>query len=237
MTVIEVLFPEICNLYGDIFNVRYLAECIRDVKVIETHLIDVPEFTRSKVDMVYMGTTTEDGQKLAVEKLAPYMDSIRKRIAENTLFLITGNSFEVFGNKIINEDGSEENCLGLYDTVARRKMLNRYNSLFLGKYEGIDIVGYKSQFAHSYGNNENGYAFEVTRGCGLNPDSKLEGIRINNFISTYLLGPILVLNPLFTEKIIRLLNAEGELYQKEAAMKNYEVRLKQYLDPKTVYLG
>ena len=29
--------------------------------------------------------------------------------------------------------------------------------------------------------------------------SKLEGIKINNFIGTYLLGPLLILNPLFTK--------------------------------------
>ena len=36
-------------------------------------------------------------------------------------------------------------------------MFNRYNSLFLGEFEGMKIVGFKDQFAHSYGNNETNY--------------------------------------------------------------------------------
>ena len=78
-------------------------------------------------------------------------------------------------------------------------MFNRYNSLFLGDFEGIKIIGYKDQFSHQYGDNSNMYFAKVIRGVGLNRESNLEGIRINNFIGTSILGPLLVLNPIFTK--------------------------------------
>ena len=239
MVKIEILYPEICNLYGDLFNVRYLQQSMKECEIIETHLTDVPYFAgHDDIDMIYMGTTTEDGQQWAVNALRPFMDRIRKLIDEDVLFLITGNAFEIFGRSIINEDDSEISCLGLYDTVARRKMLNRYNSLFLGKYGDIDIVGYKSQFAHSYGDNDDSSLFKVTRGSGLNPQSSLEGFRIHNFMSTTVLGPLLVLNPLFAAEIMRLLGEKDPhpAYE-DAAMKNYQVRLAEYLKPETVYEG
>ena len=37
---IEVLFPEICNLYGDLGNIRYLEKTVDKTKVINTHLTD-----------------------------------------------------------------------------------------------------------------------------------------------------------------------------------------------------
>ena len=31
---IEVLFPEVCNLFGDISNIKYLKKCIPDAQII-----------------------------------------------------------------------------------------------------------------------------------------------------------------------------------------------------------
>lgn len=35
---IEVLYPEICNLYGDLFNVKYLSECLPEAEIVYTGL-------------------------------------------------------------------------------------------------------------------------------------------------------------------------------------------------------
>jgi len=56
---IEVLFPEIANLYGDYYNVRYLKECLKECEIIETALTDEPYFNKNKVQMIYLGPTTE----------------------------------------------------------------------------------------------------------------------------------------------------------------------------------
>ena len=53
-----------------------------------------------------------------------------------------------------------------------------------------------------YIDNTKNYFAKVERGIGINKESKLEGIKVNNLIGTYLLGPILVLNPLLTKKIL-----------------------------------
>ena len=110
--------------------------------------------------------------------------------------------------------------------------MNRYNSLFLGEFEGIKIVGFKDQFSHEYGNNENNYFAKVIRGTGINRESKLEGIKINNFIGTTILGPLLVLNPIFTKYFIHnILNQpDVEIPFEKAAIEAYEARLKEYED-------
>ena len=108
-------------------------------------------------------------------------------------------------------------------------MMHRHNSIFLGKYEDIEIVGFKSQFTMAYGDNENNYFVETEKGIGLNKESKLEGIKQNNFIGTYLIGPILILNPLFTKKLIQMLGVEKPTiaFEKET-MDAYEKRLEEF---------
>ena len=93
---IEVLFPEICNLYGDLANVTYLSRCIPEAEKVNTSLKDEPLFAKEKPDLIYMGTTTEKGQMLAIEALSKYSDDIRERIGQRTTLMVTGNTQKIF---------------------------------------------------------------------------------------------------------------------------------------------
>ena len=52
MLRIEVLFPEVCNLYGDLGNIQYLRACLPDAEFIETALTQKPEFAGTDVDLI-----------------------------------------------------------------------------------------------------------------------------------------------------------------------------------------
>ena len=225
---IEILFPEFCNLYGDISNMKYLQKCIPEANFIETNFGEEPAFVKNDVDLIYMGPMTEKMQEKVIEKLKPYKQRIEELIEKNTVFLITGNAIEIFGKYIENEDESKIEALGIFDIYSKRNMMKRHNSNFIGKYENIEIVGFKSQFTQSYGNNEENYFAKVEKGIGLNPESILEGIQKNNFIATYLIGPILILNPEFTKKILQKMGIEEPKVAFEQDVKNaYEQRLKE----------
>lgn len=239
---IEVLYPEVANLYGDLENVTYLKKSCPEIEIVETHLTDEPLFVSEKPDLVYMGTMTESAQLLVIEKLSAYKDALKARIDDGTLFLITGNALEVFGKSIKDKDGTEVECLGLFPTTAKRDMMSRYNSLWLGTFKDMKIVGYKSQFTHSY-KDENAkdclypdfqVAFAAERGPGLNPDITGEGIRQNNFIATYIIGPILVLNPPLAKWVLKQMGVPAPVLAfEDAAMEAYEVRVKEYSSPDT----
>ena len=93
----------------------------------------------------------------------------------------------------------------------------------------MEIVGFKSLFSFSYGNNENKYFLNVQKGIGLNKETKLEGIRKNNFIGTYLTGPFLIINPLFTKYLMKLIGVENpKLEFEETIMEAYENRLAEF---------
>ena len=232
MKKVEILFPEICNLFGNMYNIKYLQETTDEIEVINTELTQKPKFLDEKVDMVYIAPMTEKSQELVINALRQYKDEIKKKIDENQIILAIGNALEIFGDYIENEDGSKIEALGLTGLYAKRDMMHRYNSLFLGEFENMKIEGFKSQFSMSYGDDSQNYLFEAIRGDGLNKETKFEGIKINNFMGTYVLGPLLVVNPQFTKYILKLMdiNVEKVAFE-EIANKCYDIRLKEFENP------
>lgn len=232
MKKVEILFPEICNLFGNMYNIKYLQETTDEIEVINTELTQKPKFLDEKVDMVYIAPMTEKSQELVINALREYKDEIKKKIDENQIILAIGNALEIFGDYIENEDGSKIEALGLTGLYAKRDMMHRYNSLFLGEFENMKIEGFKSQFSMSYGDNSQNYLFEAIRGDGLNKETKFEGIKINNFMGTYVLGPLLVVNPQFIKYILKLMdiNVEKVAFE-EIANKCYDIRLKEFENP------
>lgn len=236
--VIEVLYPEVANLYGDPYNVKYLAQCLEEsgweAEVIEDELSKTPYFADHTPDFIYMGPMTEHSQELVIAALKPYAERIRELIDGNVLFLITGNAPEIFGEAIECEEGEPMEALGFYPLRAKRKMFARYNSLILGEFENMEIVGFKSQFSHSYGDNAAFGFMKVIRGDGCCPGNPMEGIRDHHFFATYTLGPILPLNPDFCLYLLRLLGIENPVLRFEAeARRAYEIRRKEFEDEHT----
>lgn len=227
---IEILYPEFCNLNGDMGNMKYLKHCLPEAEVIETAIDQEPSFlSQEDIALVYMGTLSERSQEIVIKKLMPYKEAVKQKIEAGQLFLFTGNSVEVLGNYIENEDRSKIEALGIFNVYAKRDMLHRHNSFFLGTYEDIEILGFKSQFTMLYGDNSNNYLAEVQMGIGINPETKLEGIHQNNFIATYVIGPLLILNPYFTLKLLKMMGVDKpKLAFEEEVLKAYEVRLKKF---------
>ena len=227
---IEILYPEFCNLNGDMGNMRYLQKCLPEADIIETSINEKPRFIeQDDISLIYMGTLSERSQEIAIQKLKTYAEEIREKIEKNQLFLFTGNSVELLGKYIENEDGSKIEALGIFDIYAKRNMMNRHNSFFLGKYKDIEILGFKSQFTMLYGNNEKNYFIETNMGIGINEQTKLEGIHQNNFFATYVIGPFLVLNPYFTLELLKLMGVENpKLAFESEVLEAYNIRLKKF---------
>lgn|SRR5574344_582790 len=227
MIKIEVLYGEVCNLYGELKNIEYLKKCIKDVTIINTKLNEEPYFIKNKVDMIFMAPMTESIQDKVIEKTMKYKDNFKKEINNGTLMLFTGNAYEIFG-KYIDDGKNKIKCLNILNFYTKRHLDNRINQFIQGKYDEITILGYKSIFTETYSNEPE--FLEVQKGSGTNLESKKEGIHINNLYATSLLGPILILNPDFTKRILRILGQKEELLYEDLIYKTYEIRLKEFND-------
>lgn len=219
---IEVLYNDVANLYGDLFNIHYLEKTIPNVKVYYTGLNDKPKFIDEKIDLIYMGPMMERFQEVIIRKLRPYKNKIEELIEKDIVFLITGNALEIFGNKIDNIK-----ALGIFKTIAKRNFTKHHNSCFIGEFQNIKMVGFKSQFSETYNNL---YPFiKVINGNGINISDQYEGIRYRNFFGTYLIGPILIYNPLFTKYLLKILNQKTQLAYEKDVLKAYEIRKQEFL--------
>ena len=240
---LEILYPEVANLYGELANVSYLKASAPELEVVECGLNERPAFLDPKagVDFVYFGTMSESGQLMALERLRPMRDEVKAALEAGLPFLATGNAHELFGSRIACATGADIPCLDILPFHAELDMKKRFNSLYVGTYANaqapdgagpLEIVGFKSQFSHGYYDAEIDSLFMTTRGPGFNPDVAPEGVRWHNFMATYLIGPLFVLNPLFMTRLFSELGL-GEVapaYEK-AALEAYERRLSEYKEP------
>ena len=226
---IEVLYPEICCLFGDKANMRYFEMCLPQAEFIKTPVSEMPRFLTEDVDMVYFGSCSESNQERILSRLKDHKARIEELIEKGVIFLMTGNTFEIMGNYIEKPDGEKIEALGIVDFYAKRTIPKRNNSLFMGKFGETEIVGYTSRFSHSYDIKEEDAFINVTKGYGSFIDAKTEGIRKNNLYGTYLLGPFLIQNPLFTKQLMTKLGVENpQLAFEEEIMKAYDVRVKEF---------
>ncbi len=226
---IEVLYPEICCLFGDKANMRYFEMCLPQAEFIRTPVSEMPRFLTEDVDMVYLGSCSESNQEKILARLKEHKGRIEELIEKGVIFLMTGNSFEIMGNYIEKPDGEKIEALGIIDFYAKRTIPKRNNSLFTGRFGETEIVGYTSRFSHSYDIKEKDAFISVTKGYGSFIDAKTEGIRKNNLYGTYLLGPFLIQNPLFTKYLMKQLGVENpELAFEADILKAYDVRVKEF---------
>ena len=225
---IEYLYPELGNLFGDSANVKYLRACLPEAEIVMTKLGDRPAFADG-ADLTYCGAMTERGQERALKELRPWREALAESVEAGGRFLMTGNSFELLGEVI--EGGAEPlEGLGILPLRAKTDLAHRKNSLILARADGVTLTAFTSRFSCAWpGEGLEPFA-ELVRGIGINPDANFEGVRKNNFIGTYMLGPVLALNPGWTRVLLRAMGSEAEPAFLEAAEKAYETRLKEFED-------
>ena len=225
----EILFPEVCNLYGDLQNVYYLKRCCPELEIVETDLHSKPRFLDEDAALVYMGSTTEQGLALAAEALRPWAADIAAKADGGQLMLLTGNAQDVFTAAMDSDSAETITGLGLLPGRAKYTMMKRHNSFFVGRFENMDIVGFKSLFGFIHGADDAPGWFDTVRGVGRSTEDKREGFRRGGLMATSLIGPLLILNPPLCKWLLRQMGAPSDaLAFEEAAMASYEKRLVEF---------
>ncbi len=230
---IEVLFGEICNLYGDPQNVEYLSQTLPEAEIIRTSLDSEPYFAKNRPDMILIGSMSDNMHISVIDKLQQYKQRLIDLINDNVVFLVTGSACEVFCHTIENVTlETKTKGLGLIPFDAKINWFDRYNGKVLGEFKDMTVTGFKSQFSMLYGDHNDNHFITVKRGIGINRKTNLEGYKDHNFFVTQMLGPILPLNPEFCEYLISLAGVNAVAAFKDVAMDAYYQRVKEFSDPK-----
>ncbi|MDO5415496.1 MAG: hypothetical protein Q4F78_08545 [Bacillota bacterium] len=201
--VIAYLYGDLLNLYGNDGNIKILAQKLTEagVKAEIRNISTEDKLDFSEYDMVYMGSGTEENQKIAIKALKPYKEEIEAAVDKGKLFLITGNSPDIFGQKLDGVNIVEDvKGLGVFDYyseyVPRIKMMYRNNDTFLDD----PVLGFLN---HNYRIKDN-----------KNPLFGSDDVRVNNFFGTHLEGPVLIRNPHFLKFILSILIGSTDAVEK-----------------------
>ena len=227
---IEILYSDLCCLYGDKGNTKFLVQCLPEAEFIYTGLNEKPAFLEGDVDLCCMYSMSEQSQEKILDRLIPYKADIAAACADGkALFLLLGNAMELFGQYIQREDGSKVTGLGVFDTYTVRHAPNRFNTLIQAEFENMTLLGYTSRFADTFGITEEDAFCHVQIGSGSDLKTKLEGIHSGRVIATYLLGPLLVANPDFSKWLLQQLGVEDPALPFEDALYlAYETKRKEF---------
>ena len=89
---IEVLFPELCNLNGDISNIKYLQKCMPEAEIIETAIEEKPAFVENDdinwdlaLEYIYQNSlenTSEEIVPLSKEEIKQHLEFIEEAYDE-----------------------------------------------------------------------------------------------------------------------------------------------------------
>lgn len=196
------LYYDLMNYYGEQGNVLALKTAIEyaGFKVnVKTLSVD-DEIDFEKYDIFYMGMGTKRNQEIVRKDILKYKDKI-ENVIDKKMFIMTGNSYELFGKKI-----DDKRCLGVFNFESKTTDRIVGEQVFKSDIIKETIIGFQNRFSSN--NIKDDYLFEVIKGTGNDSESKVEGIHKNNFFGTYLLGPILIRNPYFKDALLKYIGID-----------------------------
>ena len=121
-----------------------------------------------------------------------------------------------------------------------RAELERYvdgGGLMLATGNALDALGEYVVIDGTYPDDELANPlFRVERGVGRHPGAFAEGFLRGGLMATYLIGPLLPLNPPFTRYLLEQMGAKDvKLAFEDTAMKAYRARVEEFRDEKRGY--
>ncbi len=186
------LYYDLMNLYGEIGNIKVLTYHLKNqgIKVNIKNLSIDDNINFDELDLIYIGSGTNNNQLLVLNDILKYKEDIHKYYNDNKFFLITGNAIELFGEQIIDIDNNVHEGLKLFDYYTKENKKRIVNEVYIPSlFTKENILGFNNHFGSIYKDNiklDNDFIFN------------------NNFYGTYTLG-LLPRNPSFTKYFIKQL--------------------------------
>lgn len=190
------LYYDLMNLYGESANIRAIKMFIerQDVEA-EIHFVTIGDKMNFKsYDFVYIGAGSDENFKIVLDDLLKYRDDIKEAIENGKTYIATGNAMDLFGKKIRLLDGTDIKCLDIIDYQSyelERRSISEIAYKYSKLPDGQNIIlGFK--------NTSTSIAHNKNRMCEF-----INTSNVKNFYAVNFIGPLLIRNPYFTNKIVK----------------------------------
>jgi CobQ-like glutamine amidotransferase family enzyme len=204
------LYPAQMNIYADRGNMLFLQRRCewRGIEFAYASAGPREEFDPAAHDFIYLGGGQDRDQRaVAADMVESKQAAIAEATGDGAVVLAVCGGYQLLGSSYQLEDESLPG-LGLVDleTVRRpgpRLIGNVAIEVDLG--EGPRVVaGFENHGGRTHLGSGAAPLGRVLKGFGNNGEDRLEGVRLNNLIGTYLHGPLLPKNAWLADHLIAL---------------------------------
>lgn len=202
------LYPDLLSVNGDGGNIiALLQRCQwRGIRVQLRQVRYGDPVSFAGCDFVFIGGGSDQGQALALAELNRWLDQLQVELASGMVLLAIGEGYQLLGRHYMDTGGSKREGLGLmpfYTRLAATRATGRIAvEVELGDVT-TQLVGFENHQGKTILNGTTPLG-RVLHGHGNNGEDGTEGARYKNIFCSYLQGPLLPLNPAFTDYLIGL---------------------------------
>ena len=200
------LFPDILYIHGERGNLLALERVAKFAgaeTVIDRIDFDTEGFDPMNYDFIFCPPGEIASFNAVVEWLKPYKAQFEAFLEAGRVLLVTGTSQCIFGVITKREDGSTVEGLGLIDCdFTERKLVYGDDLNYMAQFGGEEFEIFGSQIQMMDVESREEPFGQLMYGFGNIGKDRNEGSAKGNSIFTNTLGPILVLNPWLTKKIV-----------------------------------
>lgn len=197
------LYSKTMNLYGDRGNILVLKKRAEwrgiGFDVIPMEIGD--KFISDEFDMAFFGGGQDKEQFEVAKDLQTKKEELIKFFNQRKVMLAVCGGYQLLGKYFKTKNKEKIDGIGIFDVYtigSDKRMIGdvKLNCGWLGeKVVGFENHSGKTYFGERKTNNDQKEFGKVVSGYGNNAEDKTEGVKCNNFIGTYLHGPILPKNP------------------------------------------
>lgn len=224
-------YPDILNLHGDRGNL-FALERISKLLNIETTITKIESYTEKidfpNTDIILFNVGEVKVMPSIIYALSAQERELTKYIEQGKIILLVGTTGCIMAKKTIRANGSEFEGLGILNMVCKERTEVYGNDLHfcLKDDPNMEIMANQIQLIDTELEEDIALG-EIKYGMGNNdPKENSEGAKYKNVFFTNALGPVLVKNPWFAEKIIRLaMKNKGETINGEIFKDQYEIEI------------
>ncbi len=195
-------YPDLLNLYGDKGNILALKKRCEwreiEVEVKEIFLKDPVDF--SELDLVFVGGGSEREQRMVCDRLHEIKKDFADYIENDGVVLAICGGYQLLGHYYETENDKVEG-LSVLDIKTLAGSSRMIDNVVLHTEFGT-VVGFENHSGRTYIGDYQPFG-KVLHGHGNNGEDGAEGVIYRNVFGTYLHGPLLPKNPLFTDELIK----------------------------------
>lgn len=223
-------YPDILNLHGDRGNI-FALERISKLLGVEAKVTKIEKYKEridfKNTDIILFNVGEVKVMPTITYALEAQIRELEEYIEQGKIIILIGTTGCIMAKETLRKDGTKFNGLGILDMQCIERENVYGNDLhFKIKGENTEIMANQIQLIDTKLNSDIALG-DVIYGMGNNDKNHTEGARYKNVIFTNALGPVLVKNPWYTEKLIKLaLKNKGENVEKDISKEDFEIELK-----------